>query len=426
MLSLYRCARQAEALESYQQARRALVGELGIEPSRQLRELHQAILNQDPALDLPAATEPLAQAVEPNRGIFVGRERELEEVTSAFEETLAGRGRLVLLVGEPGIGKSRLADELVVQARARGAGVLVGRCWEAGGAPAYWPWVQSLRGLIRSTEVEALRRQLGAGGSDLADLLPELRELVPDLAERPRLESETARFRLFEAASAFLKKAAESRPLLLVLDDLHAADEPSILLVQFLARELGDSRLLVVGAYRSVDPTPADPLTTALIELAREPVTRTIALVGLDEEDVRRFIEATTGESATDQLVAAIHEETEGNPLFVGEIVRLLATEGGLANIQAPRLAIPQSVRDVIARRLRHLSEECNRVLIIGSVLGREFPLAALASVAGLSEDELLETLDEAMAAGVVADVPGAPGHLRFAHVLIRDTFTTG
>ena len=418
MLALYRSGRQAEALNAYQEARTALVDELGIEPSRELRDLHQAILNQDPALDLVASP---ASERDSTRGAFVGREAELAELIAGLDDAIAGHGRLFLLVGEPGIGKSRLADELVVRARARGAGVLVGRCWEAGGAPAYWPWVQSLRNLIRATEVDGLRVQLGAGATDLAQLLPELRELFPDLPEPPAFESEGARFRLFGAASAFLQSAAQSRPLLLVLDDLHAADEPSLLLLQFLARELGQSRLLVVAAYRNVDPTPADPLTTALAELVREPMTRSVALSGLGEHEVRRFIELTSGESPTDELVAAIHEETEGNPLFVVEIVRLLAAEGGIAQAQTPQLAIPQSVRDVIVRRLRHLSEECNRALVLASVLGREFALEALARVASLSQDELLETLDEAMAAGVVSDAPGDPGNLRFAHVLIRD-----
>ncbi|PWU25180.1 MAG: hypothetical protein C5B48_02610 [Candidatus Rokuibacteriota bacterium] len=422
MLALYRCGRQAEALDAYQDARRTLTEELGIEPSKSLRKLQQAILSQDPALDLSVAVEE----VEPHRSVFVGRERELEVLLSGFAETLASRGRLILLVGEPGIGKSRLADELAARARARGAGVLVGRCWEAGGAPAYWPWVQSLRVLIRETDPETLRAQLGAGAPDLAQLLPELRHLFPDLPEPPAMEAESARFRLFEAASAFLKRAADSRPLVLVLDDLHAADQPSLLLLQFLARELGESRLLVLGAYRNVDPSPADPLTTTLTELTREPVTSIVALAGLDEQDVRRFIELTSGESAANELVAVIHEETEGNPLFVGEIVRLLTAEGSLPESGVPRLAIPQSVRDVIARRLRHLSQECNRVLVLASVLGREFALEALGPVAGVSENELLETLDQAMVAGVISDVPGSPGHLRFAHVLIRDTLYDG
>ena len=305
--------------------------------------------------------------------------------------------------------------------------MLVGRCWEAGGAPAYWPWVQSMRSYVREAEPETLRAQLGAGAVDLAQLLPELLERFPDLGEPPAIEPEGARFRLFEAASSFLTSAAQVRPLVLVLDDLHAADEPSLLLLQFLARELGESRLLVVGAYRDVDPTPRDPLTTVLTELAREAVTRTIGLAGLSERDVARFISLTSGEAPAEDLVLTIHEETAGNPLFVGEIVRLLAAEGRLVgDPDGPRPAIPQSVRDVIARRLRHLSEECNRVLTLASVLGREFAMEALARLACVSEDELLDTFDEAMVERVVSDVPGSPGRLRFEHVLIRDTLYEG
>jgi DNA-binding SARP family transcriptional activator len=422
MLALYRSGRDAEALGVYQDARSALVEELGIEPRREMRELQQAILRQEPALDLVVEAAP---GDERTRGLLVGRDHELQELDAALEDAFAGRGRVVLLVGEPGIGKSRLADELIGQARARGARVLIGRCWEAGGAPAYWPWLQSLRAYVRETAPDTLREQLGAGAPDLAPLLPELRELFHRLPEPPTLESESARFRLFEAASSFLKEAARTRPLVLVLDDLHAADEPSLLLLQFLARELGESRLLVVGAYRDVDPTPADPLTTVLTELAREPVTRSLALAGLGERDVTRFIELMSGETPSEELVFGICKETEGNPLFVGEIVRLLAAEGSL-DAGAPRIAIPQSVRDVIARRLRHLSEECNRVLVLASVLGREFRLDALARLAGVSEDELLDTLDEAMAARVISNSPGAADQLRFAHVLIRDTLYEG
>jgi tetratricopeptide (TPR) repeat protein len=272
-----------------------------------------------------------------------------------------------------------------------------------------------------------LHRQLGAGAAELAQLLPDLCELFPDLPEPPALASESARFRLFEAAASFLTSAAQGRPLVLVLDDLHAADEPSLLLLQFLARQLGESRLLVVGAYRDVDPSPTGPLTKALTELAREPVTRMLALAGLSEGDVARFIELISGERPSEELVATIHEETEGNPLFIGEIVRLLATEGSLEHAAAAsRPTIPQSVRDVIARRLRHLSQECNRVLVLASVLGREFALDALELVADVPEHELLETLDEALIARVLSDVPGSPGRLRFAHVLIRETLYDG
>jgi DNA-binding SARP family transcriptional activator/tetratricopeptide (TPR) repeat protein len=422
MLALYRSGRQAEALEVYQDARRTLVDELGIEPGHSLRELQQAILNQDAALDLAADDVPAAST----RGVFVGRERELDELVEGLDQAFRGRGRLFLLVGEPGIGKSRLAEELSTRARARGARVLVGRCWEAGGAPAYWPWLQSLRAYVRESDPETLRQQLGPGAADLAQLLPELRELLLDLPDPPVLESESARFRLFEAVSSFVRSAAKTRPLVLVFDDLHAADQPSLLLLQFLARELGESRLLVVGSYRNVDPTPAEPLTEALGELVREPVTRTLELAGLPERDVARFIELTCGEAPSETLVLTICEDTEGNPFFVGEIVRLLEAEGRLGDADLSRPTIPQSVRDVIARRLRHLSKECNRVLVLASVLGREFSLEALAHLAGASEDDLLDTLDQAMAAGVISDVPGSPSRLRFAHVLIRDTLYEG
>ena len=245
MLALYRSDRQADALQAYQDARRTLVEELGIEPGERLRELERAILAQDPRLHLaaeePAAAEP---AVETPRSAFVGRERELAELVGGLDDAFAGRGRLFLLAGEPGIGKSRLAEELIAQARARGARVLVGRCWEAGGAPAYWPWVQSLRPYLRDTDAESLRSQLREGAADVARLLPELRDLLADLPPAPPLESEGARFRLFDSMTAFLKSVAAARPLVLVLDDLHAADEPSLLLLQFVARELGESRLL--------------------------------------------------------------------------------------------------------------------------------------------------------------------------------------
>src|SRR5205085_8792215 len=173
-LALYRSGRQAEALEAYQAARDALVEELGIEPGKPLRELHQAVLRQDESLDLAA----VAPEEEPGRGAFVGREAELAELVAGLEHALAGRGRLFLVSGEPGIGKSRLADELIRHARVRGVHVLVGRSWEAGGAPAYWPWVQSLRGYVRQADPAKLRAQLGDGAGELAQILPELRELL--------------------------------------------------------------------------------------------------------------------------------------------------------------------------------------------------------------------------------------------------------
>jgi tetratricopeptide (TPR) repeat protein len=276
---------------------------------------------------------------------------------------------------------------------------------------------------VRDSDAAALRSQLGAGAADLAQILPELREHLTDRPEPPSPESEGARFRLFDATAEFLRKASESRPIVLVLDDLHASDEPSLLLLRFLARQLGSARMLVLGAYRHVDPLPAQPLIEMLAEVAREAVTRRLSLDGLSEHNVAEYVELTASALASPKLVKALHEKSEGNPLFVGEILRLLSVEGirSESSTEVP-LAIPQSVRDVIARRLTHLSEECNRVLRLASVIGTEFALDVLAQVGCLSEDDLLDTLDEAMAARLATDVPGAPDRLRFAHVLIHDT----
>jgi DNA-binding SARP family transcriptional activator/tetratricopeptide (TPR) repeat protein len=418
MLALYRGGRQPEALEVYANGRRHLVEELGVEPGKPLRDLQQAILRQDPLLD--AAAHPKA-AVEPARSVFVGRGPELAKLLAGLEHALSGNGRIFLLVGEPGIGKSRLAEEVCRRAEARGVRVLVGRCWEAGGAPAYWPWIQALRTCVREIEPGLLQTQLGARAAELAQILPEVRELLPDLPEPAPLDSEAARFRLFDSFAEFLRTASASRPILLLLDDLHAADAPSLLLLQFVARELASSRVLLICALRDVDPVPAQRVSTMLSELAREPLTQRLLLPGLSEDDVAAFLEVTASGLASPDLVATLHERTEGNPLFLGEIVRLLTIEGDRAGA-----AIPPSVRDVIGRRLSHLTDECNRLLLLASILGREFAPDVLARLAGISDEELLDTLDEAVASRVVSEVPGSPGRVRFAHVVIRDTLYEG
>jgi DNA-binding SARP family transcriptional activator len=386
MLALYRAGRQAEALEVYQEGRRSLVDEIGIEPGRQLRELHLAILRQDASLDLPSKPPEVPEQAP---GFFVGREAELEQLRGGLDAAAAGHGRLFLLVGEPGIGKSRLADQATGVARARGFRVLVGRCWEAGGAPAYWPWVQSLRELAQEAPAEL-------------DLLLRGEPIGSD--------TESARFQLFDATARFLRSASRAQPLFLFLDDMHAADAPSLLLLQFVARELTDTRVVIVAACRDVDPVPGRQLSATLAALVREPVTIRIALRGLNEEEVTEYVECAASDLASSELTASLYEETEGNPLFVVETVRLLVVEG--------RIAIPETLRDVISRRLAHLSGECNRVLVLASVLGRDFPIGPLVHMSGIREDELLDVLDEATAARIISD---APNGLRFSHVLVRD-----
>ena len=424
MLALYRCGRQAEALEAYQAARRVLVDELGIEPGRPLQQLEGAILRQEPSLDWAPprkSSEPAEQATPRPAGVSIGREPELGECLAALDDALAGRGRLLLLAGEPGIGKSRLAEEVAGRARERGAHVLAGRCWEAGGAPPYWPWTQALE-YVRDCEPRDLRARLGSGAADVAQVVPELRTVLDGVPEPPSSESEVARFRLFEAVAAFLERASQTQPLVISLDDLHAADAPSLLLLQFVAGELQRARILIVGTYRDVDPAVPDQLAATLAEIGRFDSVRRVALGGLSEAEVYRFVELSTGVTPAAGFGAALHSSTEGNPLFVGEVVRLLTAEGRLDD-PAPRITVPDSVREVIGRRLRHLSNECRRVLTLASVLGREFGLVALERVADYTGiDRLLEVFDEAVAARVVGEVPGALGRLRFAHSLIRDT----
>jgi tetratricopeptide (TPR) repeat protein len=356
---------------------------------------------------------------------LVGRDGELGELLAGLDDVVAGSGRLFLLGGDPGIGKSRLAHEAAAQARDRGFKVAWGRCWEAGGAPAYWPWVQSLRACVRGAGSEELRSQLGSGAPLVAQIVAEVAEILPDVRPPPAAGPEADRFRLFDAVATFVRNAGAVHPLMLVLDDLHAADAPSILLLRFVARELEDARVLVLGAYRDVELDRDHPLTVALAEFSREPVARHVLLTGLAEGAVARLVQEITGVMPREGLVAAVHRCTEGNPLFVGEAVRLLAAEGRLERPGDPaglRLAIPAGIRQVIERRVARLPEECGRVLGLASVFGREFSLPALGQLSKFSASELLDILDESIATGMVAAVPGVPGRFRFTHTLIRDT----
>ncbi|HET7247053.1 MAG TPA: AAA family ATPase [Streptosporangiaceae bacterium] len=356
--------------------------------------------------------------------ILVGRDGELSELVAGLDDAASGSGRLFLLAGDPGIGKSRLAHEAAERARDRGFQVQWGRCWEAGGAPVYWPWVQALRACIRGLGGEELRSCLGAGAPFVAQIVAEVAETLPDVGLPPPLAVEAGRFRLFDAVSALLRNAAARQPLMLVLDDLHAADAPSVLLLRFVARELGDAHLLVLGAYRDIEVDRGHPLAAALADLSRESAVRHLRLPGLTEAGVGRLIQQTAGVRAGDSVVAAVHRYTEGNPLFVGEVVRLLAAEGRLGRIDDPaglRLAIPEGIREVIGRRVARLPEDCGKIAGLASVFGREFSLPLLERLSGVPAGQLLDILHESITARVVVEIPGTPGRLRFTHALIRD-----
>jgi class 3 adenylate cyclase len=365
-------------------------------------------------------------------GVFVGREKEMDELRAGLEDALSGRGRLIMLVGEPGIGKTRTSEEFATYASLRNTQALWGRCYEGEGAPAYWPWVQVIRSYVHNRDAKELMSEMGPGAADIAQVVSEVRERLPGLPTPPALEPEQARFRLFDSTTTFLKNAGSRQPIVIVLDDLHWADKPSLLLLQFLARELRGARLMVLGTYRDVELRRQHPLAQTLGELNRQGLSQRILLRGLSERDVARFIEITSGITPPQALVDAVYRETEGNPFFVNEIVRLLVADGRLERpeeVKSWSVTIPQGVREVVGRRLDHLSEACNRVLTVASVIGREFGLDALERVIvrqaqheRLTGDRLLEALEEAIGARVIAELPRAAGRYSFTHALIWET----
>ena len=361
-------------------------------------------------------------------GVFVGRQREMGELKAALEDALSGRGRLITLAGDPGIGKTRTAEELATYASLRQAQVLWGRCYEGQGVPPYWPWVQAIRSYVRERDSDQLRSEMGAGAADIAEIVSDVKERIPDLEPAPPLDPQAAQFRLFDSVTSFLKSASQSRPLVLVLDDLQWADESSLMLLQFLARELTGSRLLVMGTYRDVELSRQHPLAETLAELTRERLFQRILLGGLTQSDVGRFIELTSGMGPPSGLTEAVYTETEGNPLFVTEVVRLLVQEGELTSERVKEgkswtVRIPEGLKEVIGRRLNRLSERCNQTLTIGAVIGRAFELRQLQPlIEDMSADRVLEVLEEALSARVIEELAEAVGRYQFTHGLIQET----
>jgi tetratricopeptide (TPR) repeat protein len=357
-------------------------------------------------------------------GVFVGREKELTTLRSAVTEAFSGRGQIVLVVGEPGIGKTRLAEQIATYAGLHGAQILRGRSDDWEGAPAYWPWVQVIRDYVHDRDPQALRSDLGPGAVDIAQIVSDVHERLPDLPPPPAMEPEQARFQLFDGIVRFLQTASKRQPIVLILDDLHWADQPSLLLLEFLAREPRGARLLVIGTYRDVEVGRRHPLSRTLAELARSQRSQRLLLRGLPRPDVARFIALTAGIDPAAELVDAVHRETEGNPFFVTEVVRLLIAEGRLERAaveQSWSVSIPESVRDVVGRRLERLSETSNRMLTIAAVVGRDFSLPVLEHTSGLSTADLLDVLEEAVEARLIQEETPV-GQYRFTHALVQET----
>jgi hypothetical protein len=343
---------------------------------------------------------------------FVGRERELAQIGAALDGAAVGRGQLFMLVGEPGIGKTSLADRAAALAAARGFTVLWGRCWEAGGAPAYWPWLDPIAALAGTLEDATLARVLGDGASLLAEIVRELRARLPDTPAGAPPPVEEGRFRLWRAVSALLQEAARGKPVLVVLDDLHACDLSSLSLLHFVARHLRPMRALLLGSYRDVEAR-MDAATSDLVsKVGREGTTLTLAR--LDRAAAAHLVEERLGSVAPD-IAGRVFDRSQGNPLFLEEMLRLWNEQGAEAIAEG---VVPQGVRDVIRQRLDRVAAETRGLIDLAAVAGDEIDAPLLAAAAGRDAAWVSARLAEAGRVGVIVE---RGGRRRFGHALFRE-----
>lgn len=368
------------------------------------------------------------------RAAFIGRKPETGELRAGLKDLLDGRGRLFLLSGEPGIGKTRLADELAHEATALGAQVAWGRCWDGEDAPAYWPWIQVLRSSTRGRDIDAIASSMGAGTAAILNLVPEFRtagltapgsaESQPDApgSSTPQIP-EMERFRLFDAIAGFLRTFALDNPLIIILDDVHVADIDSLLLLRFLARDLRSAPIMLVASYRESE-VHLDPRRNELLNDAGREGER-ILLRGLSEPDIAEFLECVTGTPPHPKLVVNLHRATEGNPFFLNETVKLLISEGRLDSGTVRSLTefeIPEGVRALIRRRIQMVSEATRETLALASPIGREFDLAMLRLLSPLTDHQLETALNEAIACGLLGAVTEPLARYRYSHALVCET----
>jgi DNA-binding SARP family transcriptional activator/DNA polymerase III delta prime subunit len=410
------------------QDRYASAAQLGADLERIRRQLEgQALIEQ---VAVPVGRAPGASLLDRiARGRLIGRERELEELKAHWQRAVEEHRHLILLSGEPGIGKTRLARELMVYARLQGATVLWGRCYEQEVAVPYRPFTDAFRDHVTNQPAETLRQQIGTAAAELARLVPALHDKLGPIAPNPPLNPDEERLRLFDHVATFLHNLATQRPLLLFLDDLHWADEASLLLLQHLARHVYDVPFLLLGAYRDTELTRKHALQNILVELNRERLATRLALRRLNRQAVKEMVQAMCATEVAPAVTEAIYDETEGNPFFIEEVVKALVEEDALDPSQAPRVFrdptltyIPQSIRATIGRRLERVSPESARLLTQAAVVGRQFPLDVLLAITDLAEDVALDALDEAVAAQLVQPPSNGGQIYAFQHTLIAQT----
>jgi tetratricopeptide (TPR) repeat protein len=412
---------------------RRLAGTRGGYSFRALGELRlKGLAEGSPAYEVgwrPSAEErmPLPSSLDVGkRTPFVGRERETALLHRHWELARTGESRLVLVEGEPGIGKTRIATELCLAAHAGGAVVLYGRCYEEASIP-YQPIAEAVRHYIATCPLDQLRELVSKSAGELARIAPELERRLPDLPAPASADPESERYRFFEAVTSLFTNASQLAPLVLFFEDLHWADEPTLLLLRHISRSLGRSRALVLGAYRGVEVERGDPLAETLADLRRDDIVERVTLDGLEVTDVAKLIAGLVGRPAPADVARAIQSETEGNPFFVEEVLRhlrdsgVMTPDGELASAEILRTGLPDGVKDAVARRLGRLSVEANRALTIASVIGRNFDLELLERITGEPGDHLVEALEEALMAQLIRENPLCLGEYSFSHALTRD-----
>ena len=378
-----------------------------------------------------APTASAAETPSVRRTPFGGREAERAEIRRLLEQAVDGRGATVLVGGEPGVGKTRFTEELLREARERGCLALVGHCYETEGQPPFIPFVELLERASKIVERAAFREALGDAAPEVAKIAPELRRVFPDIPAPIELPPDQQRRFLFNAYQAFTERAARAMPMVLVLEDLHWADEPTVLLMQHLAQHLAPLPLLVVGTYRDVELDVGRPWAKVLESLVRERLATRITLRRLPETDVEQMLQALSGQPPPAALAGVVYRETEGNPFFVEEVFQHLKEEGRLfddtgrwrPDLDIDELQVPEGVRLVIGRRLERVSVDTRKALRVAAVIGRNFELAVLEAAAGIDGDPLLDALEEAERAQLITSATsGREIQYTFAHELVRQT----
>jgi DNA-binding SARP family transcriptional activator len=411
-VALYRSGRQAEALAVVSATRQLLRNDLGLDLSPALQELETRLLRQDAALaPAPRVHAPAGTTTaEPRR--TSGRDGELALLRALVTETAAGEVRFGLLEGEPGIGKTRLLEEVASLAASAGARAVWGHCADSPVVPAYWPWVEVLRALHRE-------QVLGTEPAELAVMLE------PG-AGREQQPSDALRFRLFELVTDALLTAARSAPLVVLLEDLHWADPASAELLHHLSVRLHGVPVAVVASLRELEMGRDDAVCTTVAALVRRAGTRRLVLRPVPASASVALVRDAVGQEVGIEAATAIHRRAQGNPFFIGELSRLLRDVHRLDDAAAvDQLGVPSGVRDVVRRRLAGLPQETRVLIDVAAVVGREADLAVLAQATGLTVDACIDAIEPALASRVFLPVESTPGRLQFAHALVRDAALT-